>query len=81
MKRSIILVLDSLGLGSSADAHLYGDEGADTFGHIVEACAKGNADSNLRSGPQQYVQKYRHPHPHKDGHQHYFPDLKNQEPI
>ena len=51
MKRSIILVLDSLGLGSSADAHLYGDEGADTFGHIVEACAKGNADSNLRSGP------------------------------
>ena len=31
MKRAIILVLDSLGLGSSEDAHLYGDSGSDTF--------------------------------------------------
>ena len=37
MKRAIILVLDSLGLGSSADAHRYGDKGADTLGHIAEA--------------------------------------------
>ena len=42
MKRAIILVLDSLGLGSSADAHRYGDNGADTLGHIAEACAEGN---------------------------------------
>ena len=41
MKRAIILVLDSLGLGSSADAHRYGDKGADTLGHIAEACADG----------------------------------------
>ena len=51
MKRAIILVLDSLGLGSSADAHRYGDNGADTLGHIAEACADGNADNSQRQGP------------------------------
>jgi phosphopentomutase len=51
MKRAIILVLDSLGLGSSADAHRYGDKGADTLGHIAEACADGNADNIHRQGP------------------------------
>ena len=51
MKRAIILVLDSLGVGASADAVNYGDAGADTFGHIVEACAAGKADSNQRQGP------------------------------
>jgi len=51
VKRAIILVLDSLGLGSSADAHRYGDNGADTLGHIAEACADGNADNSQRQGP------------------------------
>jgi len=51
VKRAIILVLDSLGLGSSADAHRYGDKGADTLGHIAEACADGNADNSQRQGP------------------------------
>ena len=51
MKRAIILVLDSLGLGSSDDAHRYGDKGADTLGHIAEACADGNADNSQRQGP------------------------------
>ena len=51
MKRAIILVLDSLGLGSSADAHRYGDKGSDTLGHIAEACADGNADNSHRQGP------------------------------
>ena len=51
MNRAIILVLDSLGLGSSDDAHLYGDEGSDTLGHIIEKCASGNADSDSRNGP------------------------------
>ena len=50
MKRAIILVLDSLGLGSSDDSHLYGDEGSDTFGHIIEECDLGNANSSERSG-------------------------------
>jgi phosphopentomutase len=51
MKRAIILVLDSLGLGSSDDAHLYGDQGSDTFGHIIEACDSGKANNSDRSGP------------------------------
>ena len=51
MKRAIILVLDSLGIGASADAPAYGDDGADTFGHVVEACAEGRADNDRRQGP------------------------------
>ncbi len=53
MKRAIILVLDSLGIGASADADKYGDAGSDTLGHIIEACAQGAADNELRQGPLQ----------------------------
>jgi phosphopentomutase len=35
-KRILLIVLDSLGVGQSPDAASYGDEGADTFRHIVE---------------------------------------------
>lgn len=52
MARATLIVLDSVGCGSAADAHLYGDEGADTLGHIAQACAEGRADRDgLRSGP------------------------------
>lgn len=52
MKRAFILVFDSFGLGASQDAVNYNDTGADTFGHIVEACANGQADKvGLRQGP------------------------------
>jgi phosphopentomutase len=51
MSRAIVIVLDSLGVGAAADAAAYGDCGADTFGHIVETCAAGHADSHLRAGP------------------------------
>ncbi|TXH72652.1 MAG: phosphopentomutase [Lysobacteraceae bacterium] len=40
MSRAIWLVLDSLGLGAAPDAAAYGDEGADTFGHIARICAE-----------------------------------------
>ncbi len=51
MGRGILLVLDSLGIGASADALAYGDIGADTLGHIALACAAGRADrAGLRSG-------------------------------
>src|SRR5215208_916800 len=51
MPRAAILVLDSVGIGSAPDAALYGDDGADTIGHIAEACARGAADRDgLRSG-------------------------------
>ena len=36
MARAIVLVLDSVGIGASADAGLYGDEGADTLGHVAD---------------------------------------------
>lgn len=36
MARALILVLDSVGIGASADAELYGDAGADTLGHVAE---------------------------------------------
>ncbi len=34
--RAILIVLDSVGIGSTTDAHHYSDEGADTLGHIFE---------------------------------------------
>jgi phosphopentomutase len=36
MKRAIIIVLDSLGIGPLPDASLYGDEGANTLGSIMQ---------------------------------------------
>jgi len=50
MKRVIILVMDSLGLGATADADKYNDLGTNTLGHIAEACAKGKANSQDRQG-------------------------------
>lgn len=35
MGRAIILVLDSFGIGATADAGRFGDVGSDTFGHIA----------------------------------------------
>jgi phosphopentomutase len=52
MARAILIVLDSVGCGGAQDAHLYGDTGADTLGHIAQACADGRGDrAGLRNGP------------------------------
>ncbi|MDB5432946.1 MAG: phosphopentomutase [Caulobacter sp.] len=49
--RAILCVLDSFGVGSAPDANDF-DRGANTFGHIAQACAAGAADRDgLRSGP------------------------------
>ncbi len=37
MKRAIILMLDSVGVGGAQDAAKFGDQGADTLGHIAKA--------------------------------------------
>lgn len=37
-KRVILIVLDSVGIGSLPDAHLYGDDGSNTLNHIFQAC-------------------------------------------
>jgi len=50
MKRTIILMLDSLGIGASADADKFGDVGSNTFGHIAQWCAEGKANVG-REGP------------------------------
>lgn len=44
MKRAIILMLDSFGIGATPDAEKFGDAGANTLGHIAQACARGECD-------------------------------------
>ena len=36
LNKAILIVLDSVGVGNAPDAALYGDEGANTLGHIAE---------------------------------------------
>src|SRR5262245_60940476 len=42
--RVCILLMDSLGIGASLDAHRYGDEGANTLVNIYQACSAGKGD-------------------------------------
>ncbi len=52
MSRAFLFVLDSFGVGGAEDAARFGDAGSNTFGHIYEACAAGEADlDGLRKGP------------------------------
>ncbi|HIU64837.1 MAG TPA: phosphopentomutase [Candidatus Avacidaminococcus intestinavium] len=46
MKKIIILLLDSFGVGAAKDAAVFGDAGADTLGHITEWCM-----TNRKTGP------------------------------
>jgi phosphopentomutase len=50
MRRVCLIVLDSLGVGGAPDASEFGDQGADTLGHIARACAQGLAEVG-RHGP------------------------------
>jgi phosphopentomutase len=50
MPRAMLLVMDSAGCGGAPDAAEFGDEGANTLGHIIQACAEGRAEEG-RSGP------------------------------
>ena len=50
MPRAFLIVLDSVGCGGAPDAAAFGDDGANTLGHIAEACAAGRAEEG-RSGP------------------------------
>lgn len=52
MPRAFLFVLDSVGIGGAPDAAAFGDVGANTLGHIAEACAEGRGDKDgLRAGP------------------------------
>tara|TARA_R110001583_G_scaffold6618_6_gene33619 strand:- start:3096 stop:4343 length:1248 start_codon:yes stop_codon:yes gene_type:complete len=60
MKRTLILLLDSFGIGATEDAHTFkgthadgtefNDTGANTLGHIAKACFEGKAEEG-RTGP------------------------------
>ncbi|KPQ07720.1 MAG: phosphopentomutase DeoB [Rhodobacteraceae bacterium HLUCCA12] len=52
MSRAFLIVLDSVGIGGAQDAAAFGDQGANTLGHIAEECAAGRADTG-RKGPLQ----------------------------
>src|SRR4051794_24181961 len=47
MTRAFLFVLDSFGIGGAPDAARFGDEGADTLGHIVAALGRPLAVPNL----------------------------------
>jgi len=47
MKRALLLVLDSFGIGASADAERFGDAGANTLLHIAEARARNGRPLQL----------------------------------
>jgi phosphopentomutase len=50
MPRAFLLVMDSVGCGGAPDAAAFGDAGANTLGHIAQACTEGRADEG-RAGP------------------------------
>lgn len=50
MARAFLVVMDSVGAGGAPDAAAFGDGGANTLGHIAQACAAGRADLG-RAGP------------------------------
>ncbi|KUJ85515.1 phosphopentomutase [Ruegeria marisrubri] len=55
MTRAFLVVMDSVGIGGAPDADQYfngslPDTGANTVGHIAQACAEGRAEEG-RSGP------------------------------
>ncbi|MBT8107825.1 MAG: phosphopentomutase [Gammaproteobacteria bacterium] len=47
MARAIILVLDSFGIGATADAEAFGDSGSDTFGSIARVRAQSGRPLQL----------------------------------
>jgi phosphopentomutase len=62
--RALVLVLDSVGIGGAPDAASYGDEGANTLGHILER-KPGLQLPNLDSlGLRELVSAYRSYRPH-----------------
>lgn len=65
-KRIFLIVLDSLGVGAANDAHLYGDEGSDTLGSVLNASSNFNLENltslgllNLASEKKFHQQDYK----------------------
>ena len=56
--RIFVIVIDSFGIGNAPDAAEYGDDGADTLGHIAERCP-GMQLPNLRKLGLANLKRYR----------------------
>ena len=50
MQRALVIILDSVGCGAAPDAAKYGDEGADTVGHILQKVPSLNIPTLRRLG-------------------------------
>lgn len=46
-RRALVLVIDSFGIGSSEDAQIFADQGANTLGHIADTFSAQNQPFNL----------------------------------
>jgi len=49
-RKVVLIIMDSLGVGALPDADKYGDQNADTFGHIVRECGSVNMPNLLSLG-------------------------------
>ncbi|WP_440615248.1 phosphopentomutase [Cysteiniphilum sp. 6C5] len=56
-KKVIILLMDSFGIGEAKDAKLFGDQGADTLGHIVDYRAQYKRSLDLPNLARRGLQK------------------------
>jgi phosphopentomutase len=50
LRRAVIIVLDSCGAGAAPDAAAYGDEGADTLGHVAQALGGLELPNLMKAG-------------------------------
>ena len=57
--RALVLVLDSVGIGHAPDAAVYGDEGANTLGHILERAPDLRLPNLFSLGLGELVPPYR----------------------
>ncbi len=57
IRRALVVVLDSVGIGALPDADRFGDADSDTLGHIAAACAAGMADSGPRAGLPDWLER------------------------
>lgn len=50
IKRVILIILDSLGVGEMHDSHEYGDKGCNTFRHIIEKASNISIENFKKLG-------------------------------
>ncbi len=56
IRRAVVIVLDSLGVGELPDAHFYGDEGSNTLLHVAQAVGRINLPNLEKLGLGNVIQ-------------------------